>query len=192
VATQTPLVSHRRHRGPVDGAERLVGIEAVILGLCIADDQIDLRRLEAGDGQIAAEFEQVLKLEPECPIIPLAALLGAVEGDAQFSDLDLRQVVDPDAGGRGCAEAVQGLQDCMAVDHLAFACDQEWSHAAERLDRSAHPRGLRLRRFADPSPGRFQPIQRDALESEVRHRVVAAGHPRCVSGARVRCRSHPS
>lgn len=102
----------------------------------LGDEDIDLRRLEAGDGnvQIDVELGQIMQLKAQQPLVPAGVLRKLVVGNDIGADFPPRSYRRAGPSGRGRGRSAGRGQAAVACDHAVVLVDQDWIGKAEPAD----------------------------------------------------------
>ena len=114
------------------------------IGQLVAEERIELERLEAQRAEIGAELRQLAELQGEQLAIPAGPLGELVVGQNVRPLLRLGEVAELDDRHRGEAELARCQHPAVAGDDAVLAIDQNRVGEAELADRAGDQRHLRF------------------------------------------------
>ena len=135
-----PDIASPRDRRPRRDRRHLIcgiGLAVLFAERQLADEHVDLRQLEAGDGEIEVDVEvgEILELDREQVPIPAGILGELVVGDHISADIRLAHARQLDGRDRHAAEQLRGRDTAMPGDDAVRIIDQDRIGESEPPDR---------------------------------------------------------
>ena len=116
--------------------------------LCLFEDQVDLRHLEPGDGDVEVEvfeLQQIIEFDCQCWLVPAGIFSQFVVGDDVGPDLFFGHLIEANRRHFGNAKQLRRLYSPMSGDDAILSINQHWIRKSEDPNAFSNLPNLMLR-----------------------------------------------